>query len=556
MGQIIGSAAKPKRCNLNQLSQWGTPAAGEHILVSSDNSMNAAGQGNFDCYIIGDDTTAATALPLQYIENVVNNLTDGGENIALSAEQGKVLNLKIEGAQKEVTTESVEVAVSSYTNFFFSKPMPAGAVITSVSGISRNTGVYLMRANGTFATPLIGQLTLPYTTPEEFAGVKANGTFTITLTYTIGEDVEGVKPMLEELSDEVDDLSAATSQIVEAFGSKPAKTFSVQGAASYAEVLFDEILPAGSVIMSFTTSANVSFYLTDTNGNYDTALISSQLINKLPYTTTKDYRGIKSSSAALITFNLAPLYGIDGNRKQIKVSTTDSQIEILEKFRYAFFYGNIDIFFEHGTYTLDEVYQYMKNTLKWTWTMGLPVGNGCRYFFNGSTIISNAPASTYSDNRNILDTKASSSSFEVHDATLIINGGTYCLHDEAYNKSEPYLHIYDNVKFVSNGGTRAVGVGTGFNASFIFKSCNFINSAAGFHAPTSNPNEDPVTIDIIMDSCYFTDGKDPLSINPDQIDTSRDDVTLQVSNCRFTKAITASTLSCVNTLKLFNNQNT
>lgn len=64
MGQIIGSAAKPKRCNLNQLSQLGTPAAGEHILVSSDNSMNAAGQGYFDSYIIGDGTTAATALEL------------------------------------------------------------------------------------------------------------------------------------------------------------------------------------------------------------------------------------------------------------------------------------------------------------------------------------------------------------------------------------------------------------------------------------------------------------------------------------------------------------
>lgn len=64
MGQIVSSAAKPKRCNANQLSQVPTPAAGEHILVSSDNSMNAAGQGNFDCYIVGNGRTAATALPL------------------------------------------------------------------------------------------------------------------------------------------------------------------------------------------------------------------------------------------------------------------------------------------------------------------------------------------------------------------------------------------------------------------------------------------------------------------------------------------------------------
>lgn len=69
MGQIVSSAAKPKRCNLNKLSQLGTPAAGEYILVSYDNSMTANGQGNFDAYVVGDGTTAATALPLIYIED-------------------------------------------------------------------------------------------------------------------------------------------------------------------------------------------------------------------------------------------------------------------------------------------------------------------------------------------------------------------------------------------------------------------------------------------------------------------------------------------------------
>lgn len=70
MGQIIGSAAKPKRCNISKLSQLGTPAAGEYILVSSDNSMNSAGQGNFDCYIVGNGTTAATELELHKTNEV------------------------------------------------------------------------------------------------------------------------------------------------------------------------------------------------------------------------------------------------------------------------------------------------------------------------------------------------------------------------------------------------------------------------------------------------------------------------------------------------------
>lgn len=67
MGQIAGKYDFLSRVNLKDLSTIPTPAAGEYILVSSDNSMNAAGQGNFDCYIEGDGQKAATALPLQRI---------------------------------------------------------------------------------------------------------------------------------------------------------------------------------------------------------------------------------------------------------------------------------------------------------------------------------------------------------------------------------------------------------------------------------------------------------------------------------------------------------
>lgn len=69
MGQIVGLKAKPKRCNLNALGSVPTPAAGEYILVSYDNSMTANGQGNFDRYIIGDGRTAATALELKYLDD-------------------------------------------------------------------------------------------------------------------------------------------------------------------------------------------------------------------------------------------------------------------------------------------------------------------------------------------------------------------------------------------------------------------------------------------------------------------------------------------------------
>lgn len=99
MGQIIGSAAKPKRCNLNQLSQLGTPAAGEHILVSSDNSMNAVGQGNFDCYIEGDGTKAATALELKSLADLTP--TENSKNAVAS---GSIYGLLYGSRSTEVTT--------------------------------------------------------------------------------------------------------------------------------------------------------------------------------------------------------------------------------------------------------------------------------------------------------------------------------------------------------------------------------------------------------------------------------------------------------------------
>lgn len=84
MGQIIGSAAKPKRCNIQSLSDLGTPDAGQYILVSSDNSMQSDGQGNFDCYIKGDGHTVATSLTLHYLEQ---NLIDDEKVLAIALER-------------------------------------------------------------------------------------------------------------------------------------------------------------------------------------------------------------------------------------------------------------------------------------------------------------------------------------------------------------------------------------------------------------------------------------------------------------------------------------
>ena len=118
MGQIVGLNAKPKRANLNALSLVPTPANGEIILVSSDNSMNAAGQGNFDCYIEGNGTDAATALPLHKIDELWKYFPSDSKNYFPPADveiQKTDANVSytIEG-----TTLSVTISVNANKYFY------------------------------------------------------------------------------------------------------------------------------------------------------------------------------------------------------------------------------------------------------------------------------------------------------------------------------------------------------------------------------------------------------------------------------------------------------
>ena len=150
MGQIIGVAAKPKRCNLNKLSQLGTPAAGEYILVSSDNSMNAAGQGNFDCYIEGNGKTAAVSLTLQkvddlykYMESELHKSTNLLDKDACI--ENKYINRE-NGAESTLSgcyaTDFIPVSESGLfiQKMYFAGSVIGGAVYNSSKAWVRNLG--------------------------------------------------------------------------------------------------------------------------------------------------------------------------------------------------------------------------------------------------------------------------------------------------------------------------------------------------------------------------------------------------------------------------------
>jgi len=113
MAQIISSSAKPDRVNLSDLSLVGIPAYGTYILVSSDNSMTSSGKANFDYYIVGDGSTAATSLELKPIVGTDFVPTSGSEKPVASG--GLYEQLYSDKIEYISTTSIAELAVGSST---------------------------------------------------------------------------------------------------------------------------------------------------------------------------------------------------------------------------------------------------------------------------------------------------------------------------------------------------------------------------------------------------------------------------------------------------------
>lgn len=199
------------------------------------------------------------------------------------------------------------------------------------------------------------------------------------------------------------------------------------------------------------------------------------------------------------------------SRKCMYISKDDSEIIIANKMLNAFNNGNVDVFFEKSVYTLKDCYAHLIASGMRSTAVGLPVGNRCRYYFNGSTIISNEPDDGFNTYRNVLDNNWCGSDFEVYDCTLINNGGLYCIHDEGASSDKPYTHKYVNVKMYTKNsevsGSKPFGCGTGFDVNISFDGCMFVRDnetdvCIAIHGATTNPDNLPSKLDLIMKNCY------------------------------------------------------
>ena len=389
---------------------------------------------------------------------------------------------------------------SSYSEHaLFPAPMPVGTRIYYVSAGGNNIVLWLTNAGGTVKVNLTSQ-TLPYVTTEEYYGIKSSGlnNYCEIKYYTGSEEVVGVVDSAEYATEKVDSLELYTKGNTEYFE----YTFN-QTSAYTDNAFFAKPLPVGTYITSLKNSKPTSVIWLSRSGGISATNLSNQT---LPFITDQVYYGLNcSEDGNIVKIGYSPSAKVDGLvdkldafRNVIKINSTDTQYQVFAKMREAFLTGNCDVYFEKATYTLDDVYNDIVEA-QGTWAVGLPIGSDCRYFMNGSTIISNYVADFGSDTRNVLDCQVSSQNFELYDAILINNGGTYCVHDEGNGKTKPYIHKYFNVWMYYNvtehspAGGKPFGCGLGYNSTLVFDGCYFVhsNSSASVFAVhginTTNP---------------------------------------------------------------------
>lgn len=323
MGQIIGSAAKPKRCNANQLSQVPTPAAGEHILVSSENSMNAAGQGNFDAYIVGDGTTAATALPLNKINKEVYDYL---ETLYESSYEYSY-TFSASGSRKALTT-----------------PIEAGMVIKSITGESLPAYVMLWAAQDTPAADGVQVRidSLPFTAEGNYTYISGyrSGSPNLTITYEKkGENgvIQQIDKRVEQLSESLDEITPADSaptegsakmvssdglfnRFKEIDGVQDTNTFNFTAGGSYS--VLSTPINAGDVITSFVGNPMPPYIVLGRYSGDEGVQVRPE---NLPYTATETFDRVKAYNSSQPSVVLTFLSGEKGSLTEL-----EERVEALE----------------------------------------------------------------------------------------------------------------------------------------------------------------------------------------------------------------------------------
>ena len=433
----------------------------------------------------------------------------------------KGAKLKLKPRDNAVTKIRVSIHVNN--ELIFAKDYDVTTTANEVNEITVNFGRSLVIASGAILgigfqaneyITLVTRYDASYTQPLQYT---VNGSLNDNWSIEIASNghrpfeelllANSIKEVfakgIEDAKDQIYDLD------LKIFGTKKEVTvITATTTGSYNKVYFENPIPIGATITS--KSDTFFYYLLKKDGG----LLSCDDV-VIPFTVTDELIGVSSNTTNLLKVVYETGEDVDGEfdstRRIIKVKKDDSDVTIFQKMLSAYNRGYTDVIFEQSIYVLSDVYDYIRNNTEMA--KALPVGNYCRYFFNGSTIISNPPSDGYSQSRNIFDCQSKSNSYEIHDAILINNGGRYCVHDEGAGDLIPYNHLYKNVKMIYNNteytpdsGCKAFGSGVGHTSSIVFENCQFINNGqnttpiAIHNVPT---RKDKVTFNLTMTNCYI-----------------------------------------------------
>lgn len=166
-------------------------------------------------------------------------------------------------------------------------------------------------------------------------------------------------------------------------------------------------------------------------------------------------------------------------RKRIDIYASDSEETIIQKMIEAFKFQNCDVCFERAHYGFGP--ELVQMTTKYDMYMNeIPIGNGCRYYFNGATLEAEINEEDTEFYCNLLGCQRAPSSFELYDGILIATDTRYVVHDESSSMSGSFRHVYRNMRmeYKTNRRTdvlrKCIGGGTGVSGVIDIEGCTFI----------------------------------------------------------------------------------
>lgn len=213
------------------------------------------------------------------------------------------------------------------------------------------------------------------------------------------------------------------------------------------------------------------------------------------------------------TYESKPKIKGEYTRKKIYVYSTDDEATVIQKMVNAYNLTDCDVIFERSTYMFGDVLPTVM-TLYGLSRNEIPVGNNCRYYFNGATLRAEIDLETLGSdfNCNLLGTQYKPTNFEMYDGILIATDTRYVMHDEAATLKGSYKHLYQNMimeyqtSISTDSYRKCIGGGTGASGVIEIVGCKFTTDSTEVDVSYHGNAYDVVGAEFMVNvrNCWFS----------------------------------------------------